>query len=276
MNPWTNWSPSAPTCGAQTQTRTRSVQIPAANGGIPCPNNVAESRDYVFNDGTNHTMPCPKNISEAEDIWVEKADPFIVNGVEIYNVNKDPNTEKEYDPDVNTTIVGMPDSPLPSWNYGDGEWIINCNQKLIVPAQNTITFNDKYGKLNNSGTLETKGTISGKLVNEGKIILNESPTISGDFENKDCGLVHVNSPTDFNVDNKGSIIVYSNALSSNITDTSANDGSILKLQDVDNSTGDKELDSCDFVSRLVNSQKDLTHSVNKRVKKMCTDLLKRV
>ena len=51
---------------------------------------------------------------------------------------------------------------------------------------------------------------------------------------------------------------------------------LLKLQDIDNSTGNNELNSYDLYREWVNSQKDLALSVNKRVKKMCADILKRV
>lgn len=50
---WSSWSPCSTPCGDGTQTRSRSVIIPAANGGVACPN-LTESQPC--NNG-----PCPVN-----------------------------------------------------------------------------------------------------------------------------------------------------------------------------------------------------------------------
>jgi len=51
VSAWSAWSPCSSPCGSGTQTRTRTVVTPAANGGKPCP--------VLSETNPCNTQPCP-------------------------------------------------------------------------------------------------------------------------------------------------------------------------------------------------------------------------
>ncbi len=65
---WSTWSPCSATCGGGTQTRTRTITVQPANGGVACPS-LTESRQCntqtcfadLDNDGWDSTIDCNDN-----------------------------------------------------------------------------------------------------------------------------------------------------------------------------------------------------------------------
>jgi len=51
VSAWSDWSTCSATCGGGTQTRSRTVNTPAANGGMACP--------ALTDSQACNTNPCP-------------------------------------------------------------------------------------------------------------------------------------------------------------------------------------------------------------------------
>jgi hypothetical protein len=63
MSDWTQWGACSKTCGGGTQTRTRTVTTPAANGGVACP---------ALTDTSNcNVQPCPVDCVGSWSNWGE-------------------------------------------------------------------------------------------------------------------------------------------------------------------------------------------------------------
>jgi hypothetical protein len=156
---WSNWGECSATCGGGTQTRTRTIITPPANGGQQCP--------ALSEIQTCNTQACPVGtpsikIFLSNDIIADKNNggQVTVEAV-IYDSNGDP-------------LNPQPDPAQIVWSTSAGDAVRN-GSIFSYPKSGVYTITGTYGTLSDTKTIVVLFDLTNKIFAELNYALQKTP-----------------------------------------------------------------------------------------------------